>query len=222
MRKIILAATAIATLTVASPALADGDNLSTDTETYTINAVNPPKCNIVTESQTYNLGANQVSDNDGFASDSLDDAVASLLTSANITAWCTGNANALAMSRSALTTGDGQTTNGFNQAVVYDIQVNIADLQRAGGGAVDEGTSDGPGNGPGVGVGAAVPITRFGPTGAGSLLTFVSEPGSTVDGVGNGSNSAEAPRAAYAANDSARLVAGTYTGTVTLTLTPGL
>src|SRR4051812_45506820 len=222
MKKLLMATAAIGSFAIATPALADGDNMSTDTETYTIQGENPAKCNVVNESQTFTLPSNSISNNDGFVDAGLAGAIATRLNNAAITAWCTGNSNALVLSRSALTTGDGNTTNGFSQAAIYDLDVDIADSHRANNTPVLEGTSDGPGNGPGAGVGAAVPITRFGPTGNGSQLTFSQEAGSTVGAAGNGANSTEAARSSYVDAGAVRLVAGQYTGTVTVTLTPGV
>ena len=221
MKKFILATAALGAL-IAAPAFADGTNTGTDIETYTINGQNSAKCNIVTESATYDLPEDSISDSSGFVNAGLANAVATLLNSKNITAWCTGNSNSLVMTRSALTSGDGQLEAGFSKAAIYDMNVDIADATRAGGGAVLEGSSDGPGNGPGIGVGAGEAITRFGPTGAGTQLTFTQEGGTTVASLGNGANSSEAARSAYNEVESARLVAGAFTGTVTLTLTPGV
>ncbi len=222
MKRLILATAALGAFAAAAPALADGNNQGTDTETYTIQGANPAKCDIVTESQDVSLPANSISDNNGLVNNGLAVAVATALNSVPITAWCTGNANSLVMTRSALTTGNGQLINGFSQAAIYDLNVDIADSRRADNSPVAEGSSDGPGNGPGIGVGAAVPITRFGPTGNGSQLTFTQEPGTTVAAAGNGANDNEATRTAYVEAGAVRLVAGQYTGTVTLTLTPGV
>lgn len=221
MKKLLIAS-AISVIALAAPALADGNNTGTDVETYTLNGANPAKCNIVTESQTYDLADNLISDDQGRVSAGLADAVASRLNAADIRAWCTGNANTLVMTRSALTTGDGQVAGGFSQAAIYDLNVDIADSRRAGGAAVQEGSSDGPGNGPGTGAGAGQAITRFGPLGDGSQLTFSQEGGTTVASLGNGANSTEAARVAYTETEGSRLVAGQYTGTVTLSLTPGV
>lgn len=223
MKKLLFVATAL-TVIGATPALADGLNTGQDQEVYTINGLNPAKCNVVTDSSTFALADNLISDNDGFARSDLAQTVASRLNAANLTAWCTGNSNSLVLSRSALTTGNGQVTNQFNQAVIYDLQVDIADSGRALGGSVNEGSSDGPGNGPGIGAGNGNPITRFGAAAPGSVLAFVQEPGSTVAAAGNTTPLLEASRTggSYPERPGFRLVAGTYTGTVTLTLTPGL
>lgn len=214
MKKLLMATAAISTLAFATPALADGPNTAQDQETFTIQGLNPAKCNVVTESATYELPDNAISNNQGRASQDLANAIATRLNAAAITAWCTGNNNKLVLSRSAMTVGNGQATNnGFNRAAIYDIEVNVADSSRVGGSdAVNEGTSDGANNGPF--------ITRFGAQDDGSTLVFRQEPGSNVRGSAN-APTGELPRGSYNENNN-RLVAGTYQGTVTVTLNPGV
>lgn len=223
MKKFLMAVTAISTLGVATPALADGDNTGPDVEVFRIRGANPAKCNLESASgQIVNLGANDISDRQGVARASLARDIANGLEALGITAWCTGNENSLVLSRSALTTGNGnQTNNGFNRAVIYDLEMNIPATRRAGGAPVNEGTTDGPGNGPGVGVGTGQAIGRFGPVGAGEPVTFRPEPGQTVSAVADGLGGAELPRNAFTTENAQRLVAGNYNGTVTITLTPG-
>jgi hypothetical protein len=223
MKKILLAVTALTTFGAATPALADGSNRNTDTETFTIRANNPAKCNLEASDYTLRLPNNRISNNDGFVLTSVSADVASALNGAGVTAWCTGASNSLQMYRTALTTGDGEQTTGasgagFQQAVIYDVTMNIADASRSDGGPGSlEGTADGQGSGPGVG--NAITVSRFGPQGTGSTVTFAAERDAAAvnsDSAGTGA------RSAYSEDNSRRLVAGQYVGTLTIEVTPGV
>ncbi len=220
MKKLLMAVTAIATLSVATPALADGNNLGTDTNVFTINGVNPPKCNLTSSGTNVTLGANVISDDNGFAASNISALVAAGLNGLGVEAWCTGTRNTIVMTRTALITGDGnQTSGGFNQAVIYDVTLDIPDATRVDGFRPTEGTSDGPGNGPGVGVGGSTPVGPFGPSGNGSSLTFAQElPSAAVAGA-SATNAGARDRFA---EDGNRLLAGDYTGTLTIEVTPGV
>jgi hypothetical protein len=219
MKKFLMAATAIATLATATPALADGDNTGTDTEVFTINGTNPAKCNLESNSYSVTLPTNVISDNDGFARTDLSASVANGLNALGVTAWCTGNSNKVNAYRTALSTGSGQrTSDDFNQAVIYDVTMTIAGATRSDGFGSTEGTSDGQGNGPGSGIGAGLSVSRFGPSGTGSAVTFAPElPSAAVTSITPGTG----PRGNYA-TDANRLVAGTYSGTLTVEITPGV
>lgn len=220
MKKLLLAATAIATLGTATPAFADGGNRNTDTEVFRIRANNPAKCNLEADDQTLRLANNRISDNDGFALNTVSADVAAALNGANVTAWCTGANNSIQMYRTALSTGDGeQTTGGFNQAVIYDVTLNIADATRTDGFSPIEGTSDGQGNGPGIGVGGGTTVSAFGPTGDGSTVAFAAESDSEAvnsDAPGTGG------RSLYTSAQANRLAAGQYEGFLTIEVTPGV
>jgi hypothetical protein len=218
MKKLLLAASTLAMF--ATPALADGNNRNTDTETFTIRANNPAKCNLEASDYTLRLPGNSLSDNDGFARTTVSQAVADELTAANVSAWCTGSSNTLQMYRTAFTlngTDGNQATDGFNQALIYDVEIAIAGATRSDGTDPIEGTSDGQGNGPGVGVGAGLTVGRFGPTGDGSPATFTAESDSNATSSGTGAGD----RATFP-EDGARLVAGQYTSSLTIELTPGV
>lgn len=217
MKKYLFAATMLAAVTSA-PAFADGNNRSTDTEIFTINADNPAKCNLEATTYTLNLDNNSISDNDGFALATVSASVANKMNQANVTAWCTGAKNTLQMYRSAFVTDGGvKGTDGFNRAVVYDVTLNIADAVRSDGFSPIEGTSDGQGNGPGVGVGAGVTVGRFGAAGTGSQVVFAAE--SNSEAVTNGNSTGA--RGNFTA-DTNRLIAGQYISTLTIELTPGV
>lgn len=221
MKKLLFATAAIGTVMTATPALADGNNRGTDTEVFQLRANNPAKCNLEAADYTLALPGNSISDNDGFARSTVSATVAAELTAAGVTAWCTGNNNTLNMYRTAFTTGEGgdQTADGFNQTVAYDIAISIAGAVRNDGIAPIEGTSDGEGNGPGVGEGpgAGLTVSRFGPTGDGAPVTFTPE----LPSFAASNNAGTGARDDFTA-DPGRLVAGRYTSSVTIELTPGL
>lgn len=221
MKKFLMASVAIAACAVAAPAFAD-DNTGTQTANITVEGHNVPKCNLNKDSGDVDLGSYDLTGDNGKAKTNLGQKVADGLNALNLKAWCTGGHNSVVVSRSALTTGDGnQTATGFNQAIIYDVDMNIANATRNGSPFFD-GTSDGAGNGPGIGAGSGLVVPAFGPTGAGEAITFVPEPAfPTSEAASNGQAGVEAARASYATDD-ARLVAGDYTGTVTVTIIPGL
>ena len=220
MKKILLATAAIATLGIATPALADGDNMSTDTTVFTINANNPAKCNLTAGQTNLTLANNRISDNDGFALATVSQDVATALTNAGVYAWCTGASNTLQMYRTALVNGDGaQTTDGFNKSVIYDVTMAVSGATRSDGFSPLEGTSDGQGNGIGLGLGGGITLSHFGPSGVGSAVTFAAESNSNASNIGNAG--AAGPRTAFP-SDPNRLVAGAYTSTLTIELTPGV
>ncbi|SMF64939.1 hypothetical protein [Allosphingosinicella indica] len=161
MKKILLTA-AVAVL--AGPAFAQSTQ-GPQTQTWDINGDNPPKCQISTNSNSITLPADSISNDQGRARGNLGQRIAAGLNGTNPRAWCTGARNSVVLTRTPLTTGDGSVNNGFNQAVIYDIAVDVQDAQRVDGFRPIEGSSDGPGNGPGVGVGASTPVSNFGATG---------------------------------------------------------
>lgn len=212
MKKIAILAS-MAALTAATPALADGDNTGTDTTTITVNAFNPAKCNVTASANTVALASNQISDSDGFAVTDLGTKVAAALNGLTINAWCTGAKNTVNLQRTALvrnTTSGDQTTEGFNQSVIYDINMDIAGAVRADGTTPLEGSSDG-----NVG---PTDVMRFGATGAGAAVSFSQEAASNASSVGTAGGSG--PRSGFTSS-AARLAAGQYSGTVTIIVTPG-
>jgi hypothetical protein len=220
MKKYLVAASVLAAV-VSTPAWADGNNRNTDTETFTLRANNPAKCNLEANDYTLRIAGNSISDNDGFASAGVSGAVADELNTAQVFAWCTGASNTLQMYRTPFLIEDGdQGSDGFNRAVIYDVTLNIADATRLDGFTPTEGTSDGQGNGPGIGVGAGTTVGRFGPSGDGSAVVFAAE-GSGSTAISNGSAVAAGATSAYTA-DGNRLIAGQYVSSLTIELTPGV
>lgn len=217
MKKYLFAATMLAAA-VSSPAFADGNNRGTDTETFTLRANNPAKCNLESNDYTLRIPGNSISDNDGFALTTVASSVADTLNAADVNAWCTGAKNSLQMYRTAFVangTSGEQGEDGFNTAVIYDVTMNIADAVRTDGNSPIEGTSDGAGRGPGVG--GTESIGRFGPSGLGTPVVFAEELAS--EAVENG-QLGTVKRDDFNGDDN-RLIAGQYTSTLTIELTPG-
>ena len=220
MKKLLLATAATAMF--ATPALADGNNRNTDTETFTIRANNPAKCNLEATDYTLRLPGNSLSDNDGFARSTVSQAVADEMNGAGVVAWCTGSSNTLQMYRTAFvlngaSNGGNQADDGFNQALIYDVAIAVAGATRSDGTQPIEGTADGQENGPGVGVGGGLTVSRFGPSGTGAIATFTAESDSNATSLNAGTDA----RSAFTENSN-RLVAGQYTSTLTIELTPGV
>lgn len=220
MKNIILTSVALAAIAAAAPAFADEGSNNHDV-TIQINGSTPAKCNINSDGASVTLADYDLTNDQGRVRNNVDNKIAQALTGLNLRAWCTGGHNGVVLSRSSLATGDGNAANGFNQAIIYDLNMEIEGATR-GNEAFYEGTSDGQGNGPGVGVGAGIVVPAFGPTGQGSKISFIREPGSQVAAVSEGHQGSEGPRSLYTGENNARMVAGNYTGTVTVTLTPGL
>lgn len=219
MKKIILATSALAALAVASPAMAGTDD--PQLQLFVVNGKVTPRCDITAGTNVVTLDAESIADTQGFADAGLSGKIAAKLTALNTTAWCTGTKNAVNLTRTGLSNGIGTPVNGFRRSVVYDINVNIAGATRLGGGAVAEGTSDGLGNGPGIGIGAGVPVSAFGPSGTGAAVTFTQEPGSTVQAADFAVPSLQLKRSDFTTSTN-RLLAGNYTGLVSLIIIPGI
>lgn len=222
MKKILMAAVA-ATALISTPALADGENTTTDTETFNISASTPAKCNLESNEYDVTLAEYDITNDEGRARNNVGNRIAQALNALDIKAWCTGSSNDVVLSRSPLvhSTGGNETTDGFNRAVIYDIAMSITGATRSDGTTPLEGTSDGAGNGPGAGVGSGLTVSRFGPNGQGANVRFENEAGSTSEAITDGEATSEGARGAYS-EDNSRLVAGDYSGTVTVTITPGL
>lgn len=220
MKRILVAAVALTALGVAAPAFASQSEVSS---TITVNAENPAKCDISATSATVTLASDSISDANGMLSGGFKGAVVNALNQNGLSAWCTGAHNRVVVSRSALQTGDGtQDGDQFAKAVIYDVILSMNGAQRDSAptdanlvdGTEDGATND---NGPNVKIGA------FGPTGAGSAMVFSYEDSAgDPTAVSNGQGTGELNRGAYNPISGFRLVAGTYTGTVTIAITPGL
>lgn len=221
MKKIVLATSALAALAMAAPAMAA--TTGPQVQAFVVNGTVTPRCNITASTSVVTLPVESIADSNGFADAGLAGKIATALTNLNATAWCTGSNNAVNLTRTPLVNGFGfPTTNGFQRSVIYDLNVNIAGATRhgAGSGPVAEGTSDGLFNGPGMGLGASQPVGAFGPTPAGAAISFTQEPSSNVKAVTT--PLAGTLKRSDFTDSPNRLLAGNYTGLVTLLIVPGL
>lgn len=171
--------------------------------------------------------AGDLSDSDGRVNGaaSQNDLVAQL-NATNTVAWCSGTTgNKVVLTRTALVRNGSTGTpdaNGFLTAVLYDVGIDINDANAVNNGyTYDEGTSDGAGSGPSFG--------PFGATGLGATVLFVNDTyaangslNSQFKGVDlTGKPTTDDGATNTFTQSTNRLQAGNYTGTLTLTLTPG-
>jgi len=219
MMKMLLATAAVAAIGIAAPAFAQdaATTSAPSSKSFSVTADNPAKCQINADQTSVTLADDSISNDQGRARANIGQKVAQALDGLNAHAWCTGASNGLVLTRSSLITGDGTSVDGFAQAVIYDIAVDLSDASRQSGTKPVEGTADGGTNGPGVGSGSSDPVSHFGPTGQGSKLKFSNEAGSTSEAT---TVNADGQRRDFYTPSNARLTSGSYTGTVTLTLTP--
>jgi len=196
-------------------------------KTLHVHAFARPECHINAPTTSVRLPAGTLVNNDGKVRNGIANTVANSLTGLGIHAWCTGNSNAVNLYRTALVnqvhngaTGPGtQDANGFDTAVIYDLDVDIVGATRSDNAPDIDGTSDGQGNGPGFGVGGGITVSDFGPTGQGAKVSFKAESGQTPSAVTN--NAGTGATSLYTA-DNHRLAAGRYESNVTLVLKPGV
>jgi hypothetical protein len=219
MKKIAYIVSALA-LVSAAPAFAESRPI-------TVNGTVAAQCKITSPIGTSIVTvSNDLADINGFARADIGADVATALNGAAITAWCSGNSNGVVVSRTAFvknggTAGGVVDGSGFANGAVYDVTVSIPDGFRSdtSSDADVDGTSDGAGNGPGVGVGAGLGVESFGPINGGVVMTFANEGSSTSGAIttdgGDGATSL------FGVVNANRLSAGSYTSTVTITLSPG-
>lgn len=214
MKKILALSVALGALAVAAPAAAqEAGPTSTQSTTFEIEGSTPAKCQINAETTTVSLESDLTNDQ-GRARGNIGDRIASGLNALGIKAWCTGNSNTVGLGRTALTLegGTGAPVDGFNTAIIYDLLMTIDGAERLDGGN-QEGSEDG------LNSEANPQFTHFGPNGAGASVDFTD--GFTASEATSSSTAGEAPRSEYSPSN-ARLIAGDYSGTVTLQITPGL
>jgi hypothetical protein len=217
MKKIAYLVGAMALVT-AAPAFAAGQSI-------TVNGSAAAQCSITgSPSVTVN---NDLADASGFARANVAADVATALNGANVTAWCTGNKNAVVISRTAFvktggTTGGVVDGSGFANGVVYDLALSIPGGIRSDTNSDTDvdGTSDGAGQGPGAGSYTNLSVDSFGPTGNGVVLQFGQEAGSSS--IATTANGGDGATTAFSGNNSNRLSAGSYKSTVTVTLSPAV
>jgi hypothetical protein len=224
MKKIAYIVSALALVSAApafaAPTIAVGD--------INVSGSVTPQCKITNPTGTPTVSiVGDLADPSGFARTDIGTAVAVALGGANVTAWCSGNTNTVVVSRTAFVKTGGAPGgvvdgSGFANGAVYDVAVTIPGGIRSNTSSdVDvDGTSDGAGNGPGIGTGAGLSVDSFGPTGTGVVLTFANEGSSTSGAIT--ADGADGDTTTFAVNNSNRLSAGSYTSTVTLTLSPAV
>lgn len=201
------------------PATAMAAPLAGSVAGVTVGGATPPKCEVSAAATTVTLSDDLTNEN-GRVKNNVGGKVADMLNTLNVKGWCTGNRNALVVSRSTLNHGDGQRDEaGFNHAILYDINVNVANAFDTEGSPLADGTTDGPASGPGIGGAANRPALRFGAEGAGEDFTF-SQAGQ-ASAVTNGRFAESGSENGEFTLSNARIAAGEYSGTVTITLTPG-
>lgn len=227
MKKLLITSAALSALALSAPAFAQDEadsNTGTQSAQIVISATNPAKCDLSASSNAVSLSNNSITDANGFAYTDIGERVAAALNQLTVNAWCTGGTNKLNLSRTSLSldgTGAGVGTDGFARAVIYDLEMKVAGAQRADQSAppANEGTSDGEGFGPGT-VGSSA-LGRFGATGVGSAITFNNEAANATSAAVTDANGSAGPRSTFATDNSRRLVAGSYSSVVKITLTPG-
>jgi hypothetical protein len=219
LNRLLAAAASLVALAIAAPAFAADTPDSTD---VTINGTIAPACSVTATSNSVTLPDGSIANSDSYVNPGVAAAIANALNGAGVYAWCNGNHNAVVVSRTALVTNGGVDQNGFASGVRYDLWITIADAFATNtNSSLVDGSSDGAGNGPGIGVGTSYYVSAFGQPGPGTQVIFSAEGGTgNVSAVSNPSPSYDGPYGGFTTTN-ARLLAGTYTGHVTITLTPG-
>ena len=216
MKLLLTTTVAFAALAVSVPALADeveGAPTSTQSTTFTVNGQTPAKCKINADNTLVTLDRDLTNDQ-GRARANIGDRVAQGLNVLGVRAWCTGANNQVSLGRTSLklTESDGSPLDGFNRAIIYDLLLTIDGATRNDGGN-QEGSEDGLDS-------AGNPrFGHFGPTGPGALVRFTD--GFTSSEATTSSASGSIARSNFPGSN-ARLIAGSYSGTVTLQIAPSL
>lgn len=222
MKKLLLGLVASANLLAALPTSAQAASV-------TINGAAPAQCGITGASSATITGGGaggSLADTNGFLDSSAQSRIIAALNTTNTEAWCTGRSTVV-LTRSPLVRGatGAVDASGFANAIGYDVAINIANATRVDGytdaGLVGlEGSSDGLG-GPA--------FNAFGPRGNGSGVLFLNDTyGDSFNATPKTLNLTGSPTATpptsglipQVLSTPTRLAAGTYTSTVTLTITP--
>lgn len=213
MKKILIATAALAALAATSA------QAQSNVENWTISGKVPAQCAVDATTTAISIADGTIVGRDGrLKAADLQTALLSGFNSSGTFAWCTGNNNNANLRRTALVRTETTFTNGFAEAILFDLGIDIDGTENPGF-SYQEGTQDGGG--------AGTLNQRFGPTGAGSAVVFV------ADSVGAGLT---APVLVARPNpgqngstteftqidQQTRLASGDYTGQVVLTLTPGV
>lgn len=140
-----IAAFAIAAAFIGTPAFAQGGSTdATDSSLgLVINAQVAPRCEVSANGSSAYI-SDDLSDTQGFARGNVGQLVAAKLNTLGVRASCTGTANRLTLTRTAMVLADSDgsaSANGFNRAIIYDIAVSVP--------GVVTGSTSGNGNGNG-------------------------------------------------------------------------
>lgn len=203
MNRIAFAAASAAALLVAGAASAQ------DTQSVAINASVAAKCGVSAQQTTVTLGAD-LTDADAKVRTGVTTEIANALNGARIIAFCNGVNNTVEVKRAVLartgSTGSGLTDGGFAQFINYNLDASL------NGVALDSTSS----------AGASTVASRFG--GHISLSdsnTHVRFAQAASNGAPVASSNGSTPTATnWSSLTDRRLAAGTYTGSVEVTVTP--
>lgn len=205
MKRIILAAGAAAVF-AATAGVASAAPATTQID---INALVASKCGISQQASAITLG--DLTGSNAKVLSTVTDEIATKLTAAKVVAFCNAPNAKVKVERAVLTragaSGNGLTTGGFAQFVRYNLDTSINNL------ALDStSTQD-----------ASTVTDRFGGHDSlSSTATHVQFAKASVNGTAVASSAGSSPTATnWSELTDRRLAAGTYTGYVTIELTPG-
>jgi hypothetical protein len=209
MRKTLMTSAALAAMTISVPAFAQAADTNTGLQSASVvvSATNPAKCDVTATNTAVVLVGDVLTDANGFPAADVSAKVAEGLNAALVNAWCTGANNGFVLSRTAFTTDGGGSAGDFQKGILYD--VGVKDPSGVGG---NENTEDGPTLG--------LTYGRFGATAA-KTLQFVSFPGTTPIAT-SAPASANGATSSFTTFAGTRVIAGTYSSTVTIAITPGV
>lgn len=202
MKKILIAATSVATFAFAGVA-------SAQTQQVDINANVASKCGVSAQQTTITLG--DLTDSRALVRTAVTQEIATALNNARVIAFCNAPNSSVAVERAVLArvgaTGTGLTDGGFAQHVRYNLDASIDNLFL-------DSTST---------VGASTVANRFGGhNSASSSATHLRfEPATTAGNAVASTNGSSPTSTDWSSVTDRRLAAGNYTGYVNVTLTPG-
>lgn len=205
MKKLLVAVTSVATLAIAGTASAQAVNQQVD-----INASVAKKCGISAQQTSVTLG--DLTDSAAKIRAGVTDEIATALNGAKIIPFC-NHANATVnVERAVLAaqgaSGNGLAQGGFAQFVRYNLDASINNL------ALDSTSVAG---------GSVVPQAFGGHISLSDPNTHIKFVTSATAGIAVASSNGASPTSAtgWSSLTDRRLIAGTYTGYVNVTLTPG-
>lgn len=203
MKNILIAAASVATIAFAGTASAQQASVD-------INAAVASKCGISTQQSVITLGTD-LTDDQARVRGAVTQEIATALNGAQIVAFCNAPNSTVNVERGVLTrvgaTGTGLTDGGFAQHVRYNLDTSINNLFL-------DSTST---------AGGSTVANRFGGhISLSSTATHLRFDPATSAGTAVASTNGSSPTATnWSSVTDRRLAAGSYTGFVTVTLTPG-